>query len=69
MIKKIIFFVPNIDDGGIEKNLVILSNFFIKKKYKVEIIYSRITKNINDKLNSKISLTRTKKLLNFKFFN
>lgn len=69
MIKKIIFFVPNIDDGGIEKNLIILSNFFIKKKYEVEIIYSRITKNINDKLNSKISLTKTKKLLNFKFFN
>ena len=27
MSKKIIFFVPNIDDGGIEKNLIILSNF------------------------------------------
>ena len=46
MKKKIIFFIPNADDGGIEKNLIILSNFFSNKNYKVEIIHSRITKNI-----------------------
>ena len=53
MIKKIIFFIPNIDDGGIEKNLITLSNFFIVKNYSVKIIYSRITKNIKNKLISK----------------
>ena len=50
MIKKIIFFVPNIDDGGIEKNLVILSNFFILKRYTVEVIFFRISSNIKKKL-------------------
>ena len=69
MAKSIIFFIPNIDDGGIEKNLIILSNFFISKNYGVKIIYSRITKNIKDKLNSKIYLIKTKETLNLNFFN
>ena len=49
MIKKIIFFVPNIDDGGIEKNLVILSNFFALKGYAVEVIFLRISNDIKKK--------------------
>ena len=28
MKKKIIFFAPNIEDGGIEKNIIILGNYF-----------------------------------------
>ena len=54
MIKKIVFFVPNIDDGGIEKNLVILCNFFILKGYAVEVIFFRISNNIKKKLLSYI---------------
>ena len=69
MIKKIIFFIPNIDDGGIEKNLITLSNFFIVKNYSVKIIYSRITKNIKNKLSSKISLVKSKEVLNLNFLN
>ena len=69
MVKRIIFFIPNIDDGGIEKNLIILSNFFISKNYDVKIIYSRITKNIKDKLNSKISQIKSKETINLNFFN
>ena len=35
MIKNIIFFIPNIDDGGIERNLILLSNYFLKKNTKL----------------------------------
>ena len=69
MIKKITFFIPNIHDGGIEKNLIILSNFFIDKNYEVRIIYSKITKNIKSKLNSKISLIKSKEIINLRFLN
>ena len=69
MNKKIIFFVPNIDDGGIEKNLVILSNYFLKKNHDVEIIFSRISRKILKKLNSKIILKKTNNYLNLKFLN
>ena len=54
MNKKIIFFIPNIDDGGIEKNLILLSNYFIKKNYDVEIIFSRISSKISSQINHKI---------------
>ena len=50
MNKKIIFFIPNIDDGGIEKNLILLSNYFIKKNYDVEIIFSRISSKISSQI-------------------
>ena len=30
--KKIIFFIPNIERGGIEKNLLILTKYFLNKK-------------------------------------
>ena len=69
MIKKITFFIPNIHDGGIEKNLIILSNFFIERNYEVRIIYSKITKNIKNKINSKISLIKSKEVLNLKFLD
>ena len=69
MIKKIVFFVPNIDDGGIEKNLVILCNFFILKGYAVEVIFFRISNNIKKKINKKVKLIKCKNLFSFTFVN
>jgi hypothetical protein len=48
--KKIIFFMPNIERGGIEKNLLLLSNYFINKNYRVKIIYSSISAEIKKNL-------------------
>lgn len=67
--RRIIFFVPNIERGGIEKNLVILSNYFLKKNYNVEIIYSKISKAIKNKINKNINLAKSKKILNIPFFS
>jgi len=58
--KTIVFFVPNIEKGGIEKNLVILSNFFVKNNYIVEIYYTEISKEILVRLNKKIILRKIK---------
>lgn len=69
MKKKITFFIPNIDDGGIEKNLIFLSNQFSKNNYNVEVIYSRISKNIKKKLIKKILLVKIKKFFSLKMFN
>ena len=32
MKQKIIFFMPAMEGGGVEKNLVMIANFFLKKK-------------------------------------
>ena len=47
--KKIIFFMPNIERGGIEKNLILLSDHFINKNYNVKIIYSSISQEVKKK--------------------
>ena len=38
MDKKLIIFIPSIEEGGVEKNLFIVSNYLIKKNVKVEIL-------------------------------
>ena len=67
--KKIIFFMPNIERGGIEKNLVILGNYFLKRKFKVEIFYSRISLDIKKKLSKKIILNKSKNYINITFLS
>ena len=66
--KKIIFFMPNIERGGIEKNLILLSDHFINKNYNVKIIYSSISQEVKKKINKKIKLDKSKKNINFLFF-
>ena len=63
MINKIIFFAPNIEDGGIEKNIINLGNYFVSKNTKVEIIYSSISAKVKKKLSKRIILSKS----NFKF--
>ena len=65
----ILFFIPNIERGGIEKNLIILSNYFIKRNYIVEIIFGEISNEVKKKLNKKISLIECKKIINTKFIS
>ena len=36
--KKIVIFMPSIEDGGVEKNLFLISNFLIKKFNKISVI-------------------------------
>ena len=53
MKQKIIFFMPAMEGGGVEKNLVMIANFFSKKKINVSIISfdqlykKKFNKNIN----------------------
>ena len=66
-IKKIIFFIPNVERGGIEKNFIILTKYFSNKNYKVEVLYSKISKNILSQIDKKIILKKSKNY--FKIFN
>ena len=38
MNKNLVIFIPSIEDGGVEKNLYIVSNYLARKKIKVKII-------------------------------
>jgi len=69
-IKKIIFFIPNIEQGGIEKNFLILTKFFANKNYNVEVLYSKISKDILSKIDKRITLKKSQnyiKIFNFIF--
>lgn len=63
----ILFFIPNIERGGIEKNLVILSNYFIKRKYNVQIIFGKISNEVKKNLNKEITLIKCKKIIDTRF--
>jgi glycosyltransferase involved in cell wall biosynthesis len=68
--KKIIyFFMPTIEAGGIEKNLLILTDFFCKKNFTVFLFYSRINEIIEKKLNPKIIKKKSKSYIFFNYLN
>ncbi len=52
--KKLIIFMPTIEEGGVEKNLFIISNFLIKKISKISLI--TISKKFKNKFSKKIDL-------------
>jgi glycosyltransferase involved in cell wall biosynthesis len=52
MKKKIIFFMPSFEGGGVEKNIILIANYFIKKNPSISIITS--SKHIKNKFNNKI---------------
>ena len=68
MRKKIIFFAPNIEDGGIEKNIILLSDYFIMQNNSVQIVYSKLKNKIKKKLNKKLIMSKSTFNMNF-FFN
>jgi len=47
--KHIIFFYPSFEKGGVEKILITLIKFFLKKKFKLTLISSKINIKIDDK--------------------
>ena len=59
--RNIIFFIPSIEDGGVEKNLFNVVNELAKKKINVTVITS--TKRFDERFVSKI------KIIHPNFFN
>ena len=58
-LKNLILFMPSIDGGGVEKNLIIIANYLIKKFQKVTIItYDR---KFISKFDKKIEIISFKK--------
>ena len=48
--KKLIIFIPSIEDGGVEKNLFIISNYLIKKIKNISLItYNNLQNHKFDK--------------------
>ncbi len=63
MRKNLVIFIPSIEDGGVEKNLFIVTNYLSKKIDNIEII--TCNNNFKNKFNKKIKFTGTKS----KFWN
>ena len=38
MTKKLIIFIPSIEEGGVEKNLFIVANYLVQKKINIEVL-------------------------------
>ncbi len=45
--KKLVIFVPSIEDGGVEKNLFLISNFLANKNISVNLITANQDKKKN----------------------
>ena len=56
--KRLIIFMPTIEDGGVKKNFFIISNFLSKKFDNVSVITT--SNNIKNKLDKKINLITSK---------
>ena len=54
MKKKIILFIPSIESGGVEKNLFLISEYLIKKKFPTYIVTANA--NYKNKFNKKIKV-------------
>ena len=52
-IKSLILFMPSIEGGGVEKNLIIISNYFAKKIKNIKLISAenRLRNSFNKKIN------------------
>lgn len=60
--KKIIIFNPSIEDGGVEKNLYLITNFLANKEKEIYLISSDI--NRKNKFSKKINFLHSKYFLN-----
>ena len=63
--KKLIIFMPSIEGGGVEKNLMIIANYLSTRVKKVAII--SLSKKFKSKFNKKINFITTK--INFDYLN
>ena len=51
--------MPNIEKGDIEKNLILLSSYLVKK-LNIMIICGKITNDVKDKLNDSVEIVLAK---------
>ena len=51
--KKLIFFMPSMEGGGVEKNLIIIANYISKKNIDINLISydTKFKKNFDKKIN------------------
>ena len=63
--KKLIIFMPSIEGGGVEKNLMIIANYLATRLKNVALI--TVSKKFKSKFNNKINFITTK--TNFDYFN
>ena len=57
--KNLILFMPSIEGGGVEKNLIIIANYLIKKFPKITLI--TYDSKFNSKFDKKINIINYKK--------
>lgn len=67
--KNILLLMPTIQRGGIENNLIYLSNYFIKNSCKCYLLTSNISNEIKKRLNKKVNIIYSRNYLNFRFIN
>ena len=68
MTKNILLIMPNIEKGGIEKNLLLLSSYLIQNS-RITIVCSEISNEIKNGLDNRVKLVVAKKYVNFNLFS
>ncbi len=68
MKKNILLIMPNVEKGGIEKNLLLLTSYFVKS-FKIILVCSEISDDVRKKLDQKVQIIIAKKYFKTKFFS
>ena len=67
MKKNILLIMPNVEKGGIEKNLLLLTSYFVKS-FKIILVCSEISDDVRKELDQKVQIIIAKKYFKTKFF-
>ena len=68
MKKNILLIMPNIEKGGIEKNLILLTSYLIKY-FKITLVCGEISDDVRKELDQKVQIIIAKKYFKTKFFS
>ena len=68
MKKNILLIMPNVEKGGIEKNLLLLTSYFVKS-FKIILVCSEISDDVRKELDQKVQIIIAKKYFKTKFFS
>lgn len=61
--------MPTIENGGIEKNLILLSDYLIKKGHDVKILTNNIRPNMKRAINKRVNVIISKKYIKYNSLN
>lgn len=69
MAKKISIFIPSFENGGVERNVLTVSNILIENNYQVDLIFNKNSDELFTQLNNSVNTIKIKRFFNLPFIH